>query len=210
MLKSIVTNSMSKALMTIPHLRLTKLSTIKFSQDMATDLTVALSAMVPFLARQTRITKCKITQTINVLTVPVGWNKLPLQKKPTEKSPLEVKPSMKTPNPRKETPHIKPTEIQESYTVNGKTFDNRYDAENIVMNSTLKTLTIILYHRLIKSSTTKFIRIMATVTDTLAVMVPSPTQQMPIKKCKTIQTTGALTVLVGWIKSRSKKKMTKP
>lgn len=26
---------------------------------------------------------------------------------------------------------MKPTEIQESYTVNGKTFDNRYDTEKL-------------------------------------------------------------------------------
>ena len=103
MLKRIKTNSKSKTLRTILYHPLTKLFIIKFSQNTVTDSTVAPSAMALFLARQTPITKCKIIQMINDLTVQVGWTKSSSQKKPTEKSPFEVKPSTKTPtNPIKE------------------------------------------------------------------------------------------------------------
>ena len=82
--------------------------------------------------------------------------------------------------------------------------------KNIVMNSTLKTLTTIPYHRLTKLSITKSSRIMVILTAINALTAPLPTQQMPTKKCKIIQMTGVPTVQAGWIKLLSKKKMTKP
>ena len=65
-------NSMSKALRIILHHHLTKLSITKFSQDMATDSTNAPNVMALFLTQQTLITKCKITQMINIPTVQAG------------------------------------------------------------------------------------------------------------------------------------------
>jgi hypothetical protein len=104
---------------------------------------------------------------------------------------------------------MKPTKIQESYTVNGKTFDNLHDAEKYRDELDAKN-----FNKYPKSSFDEVVYYEIYITTgtvptlTIVVMEPSQTPLLPTKKCRITQTIGVPRVRAGWNKSSLKREPT--